>query len=312
MPRPFAVLFALLLAVSGASPASAQTFETAGARALGMGGAFVAVADDVTAIWWNPAGLATGGFFGLAVELHTFEQRRALFFGVPAPAERSSFFLGAGSLPLGVSYVRTRETYQTNGPLDDVLVRDLITHQAGVTVLQSLTNAIVVGGTIKYVRGIAGSGPSGGPLESDAGHALDIDLGVMAMSGPVRAGVTIRNVLSPEFEAPDGASLELPLLARAGVAYLATPSLTVAFDLDVKPLTLPGDRRRMLALGAEYRLTRLGLRAGARFDSIGPVNPLGTVGGSFAVRNGIWVDLWAAAGGRDADRGWGLAGRVVY
>src|SRR2546428_575593 len=28
-----------------------------GARAVGMGGAFVAVADDATAPWWNPAGL---------------------------------------------------------------------------------------------------------------------------------------------------------------------------------------------------------------------------------------------------------------
>ena len=29
-----------------------------GAQAMGMGGAFVAVADDVTALHWNPAGLA--------------------------------------------------------------------------------------------------------------------------------------------------------------------------------------------------------------------------------------------------------------
>ena len=28
-----------------------------GARAVGMGGAFTAVADDATAIWWNPAGM---------------------------------------------------------------------------------------------------------------------------------------------------------------------------------------------------------------------------------------------------------------
>jgi len=311
MTRPFALVFALLL-VPGAVPATAQTFETAGARALGMGGVFVAVADDVTAIWWNPAGLATGGFFGLAVERHQFEQRRPRVFGPPAPAERSSFFLGAGSLPIGLSYVRTRETYQTNGPLDEPLVRDLIAHQAGVTVLQSITNAFVVGGTLKYVRGIAGSGLSGEPIDSEAGNALDADLAFMAMAGPLKAGVTVRNVLSPEFEAPDGARLELPLLARAGVSYLPTSSLTLAFDVDLRPLSLPGDRRRMLAFGAEYRLTRLGLRAGARFDSIGQVNPLGTVGGSFAVRNGIWVDLWAAAGGRDADRGWGLAGRVVY
>ncbi|NIN92907.1 PorV/PorQ family protein [bacterium] len=30
-----------------------------GARPLGMGGAFVAVADDVNTVWWNPAGVAT-------------------------------------------------------------------------------------------------------------------------------------------------------------------------------------------------------------------------------------------------------------
>ena len=28
-----------------------------------MSGAFVAVADDATAVWWNPAGLATGPYF---------------------------------------------------------------------------------------------------------------------------------------------------------------------------------------------------------------------------------------------------------
>jgi hypothetical protein len=28
-----------------------------GARALGMGGAFVSVADDATTLYWNPAGL---------------------------------------------------------------------------------------------------------------------------------------------------------------------------------------------------------------------------------------------------------------
>ena len=51
-----------------AAPARAQVFETVGTRALGMGGAFVAVADDVTAVYWNPAGLANGGVIDAALQ----------------------------------------------------------------------------------------------------------------------------------------------------------------------------------------------------------------------------------------------------
>jgi hypothetical protein len=46
-------------AASGAADKYAADWMTygAGARALGMGGAFVAVADDATAAYWNPAGM---------------------------------------------------------------------------------------------------------------------------------------------------------------------------------------------------------------------------------------------------------------
>ena len=46
---------------------SAQIVESVGNRALGMGGAFVAVASDSSATWWNPAGLATGPFSDVSI-----------------------------------------------------------------------------------------------------------------------------------------------------------------------------------------------------------------------------------------------------
>ena len=65
----FASSVVLLLSLSlAAAPARAQTTDVIGVRAQGMGGAFTAVADDATAWWWNPAGLAGGPFFNAVLE----------------------------------------------------------------------------------------------------------------------------------------------------------------------------------------------------------------------------------------------------
>lgn len=45
------------IAIVTALPARAEVFATVGARALGMGGAFVAICNDGTAVHYNPAGL---------------------------------------------------------------------------------------------------------------------------------------------------------------------------------------------------------------------------------------------------------------
>src|SRR5262245_11642446 len=60
--------FVVLLSLTLAAPASAQTTSGVGVRAQGMGGAFTAVADDASAWWWNPAGLAGGPFFNALLE----------------------------------------------------------------------------------------------------------------------------------------------------------------------------------------------------------------------------------------------------
>ena len=57
-------LFVTLIVLAGSITTFAQKYTAeflttgVGARALGMGGAFVAIANDATACYWNPAGLS--------------------------------------------------------------------------------------------------------------------------------------------------------------------------------------------------------------------------------------------------------------
>src|SRR4029077_2682190 len=94
---------AVLLAI--AVDCSAQIVESVGNRAMGMGGAFVAVAADSTATWWNPAGLATGLFSAMSLGRGVTD----LTTGVPARRDRVSWF-AATSPAVGFSYYRLRIT----------------------------------------------------------------------------------------------------------------------------------------------------------------------------------------------------------
>src|SRR4051794_1081362 len=101
-----AVILRVLLMLVLPSATSAQAIESAGSRAPGMGGAFVAVATDSSATWWNPAGLAAGPFLDLALSWNSLQAG-----GEAAPAWRTQ--LSAFSFappPAGLSYYRFRLT----------------------------------------------------------------------------------------------------------------------------------------------------------------------------------------------------------
>lgn len=52
------ILSAILATALATSITAPTAFACYGVRAMGMGGAFIAVADDVQSVYWNPAGLA--------------------------------------------------------------------------------------------------------------------------------------------------------------------------------------------------------------------------------------------------------------
>jgi hypothetical protein len=314
--------FALVLC---ASPVSAQhIFESVGERALGMAGAFVAVADDSTAVYWNPSGLVHGQPLGATVGWH--RSRYGNPEAVPHPGAQSgrSSLASLGTWPLGGSYAMIRTTTLRPVAGQALVAETLETRHYGVTILQTLWEGFVVGSTLKYVRGSVSSGPVdaatnedaleiGEDIERDSTAAFDLDLGVMLDMQRVRVGVTVRNMIEPTFGSAAGIEITLPRQARLGLAVLPTTGLTLAFDADLNTVDLRGDLRRMLAAGAERRLgSRAAVRAGVRWDLEGPHDPIGSVGASLALGRGMWIDSHYSQGRSGEDRQFGAAWRAGY
>lgn len=325
--------------------AEAQDFAAVGTRAAGMGGAFVGVADDASAIYWNPAGLAAGAYFSLVLDGVTSEVTPE---GRAMGGDRSSFLLGLAMPALGVGYYRLQS--RSTQPVPTLLPAEsqwssrnlsvapelrldtLITHHGGITLVQSLWPGVAVGTTLKLVRGIAASGAVSGAtadegLDSEAAEILgrasntfDVDIGVMASGGPLRAGLTIRNVREPEFEAAGSDRvLTLERQARAGVSYLIAPNWVAAADFDLlRTRDIAGDRRD-IAVGVEGRpLDRLTVRSGAALNTVeapgddGSSRRAFSVGASYAAKASVFIDGHFTAGNERAGRQWGVAARFVY
>src|SRR4051812_15055865 len=68
MCKPFVSFVSFVLIAAAPAIVTAQSSELIGIRAQGMAGAFTAVADDSSATWWNPAGLAGGAYFNGIIE----------------------------------------------------------------------------------------------------------------------------------------------------------------------------------------------------------------------------------------------------
>ena len=284
------------------TPAAAQIYETVGTRAQGMGGAFVAVANDSSATWWNPAGLADGPFLDMALARSTTEV-------ASGQRHRGSWF-ALGTPPFGFSYYRLRIS-EIASPSPTVAGagrrQDLAVSQLGATVLRTLVTGVHVGSTVKWLRGSIDDG--------DTGHEFDLDLGALAVAGPVRLGIAARNLREPDFE--DG-TLVLERQVRIGAAFdagrLPGPPLTVAVDADLATYAVGGSERRVVAVGAEqwFAARRLGVRAGGRFNTVGDEERSVTAGVSVAPRAGFFLDAFVVHGGSAGERGWGIAARTSF
>lgn len=148
------------------------------ARARAMGGAYTAVADDASSIFFNPAGLAEinyevqAGFSQLNGQ--KFSDFRTLAAGIKLPKKYGT--IGLGARIFGVTF----EDY-------DLMSEQTFSLSHGFVLQHDIHSTIAVGYTANYYR-----------LkfeEEDPDHALGFDLGLSALlHGRTRLGFAVTNL----------------------------------------------------------------------------------------------------------------------
>ena len=247
-----------------------------GARPIGMGGAFVATADDLTAIYWNPGGLAsTYGSEAYFNHVNWFADVRVDFAGF---STRLSDFgvLGVFVTVMGMDEMAVRTLEMPEGTGERFNAGGLI---LGLTYARNLTEQFSIGANFKYIREyIWNSTATGIALDVGTLYRIpvlnELRLGAsianfgtkMRMEGRDNATVTEvgegnANLINTEIQLGE---FDLPLLFRIGVAVDAIKGETFRLTAAVDAIH-PNDNTEYLNTGLEFAWNEIVfLRAGMK------------------------------------------------
>jgi hypothetical protein len=234
----FFFIFPVFAAATGPGTSAATFLDLGfGARPLGFGEAYVAMADDVSAVHYNPAGLslpqpamrsAPGAYEMLFTHTQYIQGVALDQLGLV----RRPWGLSVTNLRVGGIEGRTLETdAPSNFGASDLAVGLSYGRQVG---------PVGLGATFKYINESIGSASA---------SSFAVDLGALHRfeSSPVSVGVDLANFGKP-IRFIDQSS-PLPLVLRTGVTYGQTKSFPHALSLQ---LDWARDSGPIVRLGAEY------------------------------------------------------------
>ncbi len=256
MKRTLVALGAVIVVSAGSASANFLEVET-GARAMGMGGAFVAVADDVTALHWNPAGLASlEGFqiFGMRTSVYSVD-------GLVEDSAMAAY--GTGRRGFGVGWMRTgaEDLYS-----EDTLIAGYGsgTPIKGLDLGVSLKRVSIDAPGYEYYNDPA--------FDSDGDAAYTGDVGALYRRGRWSVGATYRNIGEPKLKLLSTTEDPDPVVGefRLGTSYLFREVMLMSVEWRV-PRDVPSyyEAKSSLNLGTEIWFYGVfALRAGMNRDRI--------------------------------------------
>ena len=262
----FPILLALVLPVkadsAGASGGIILRFPV-GTRAIGMAGAFTGLADDVSSIYWNPAGLCNlNRREFMASYLEGVMDVRHSFLGY---AQKTKWgYMGAG---LSILQAGEATIYEIDGTTRDVTAGQ--DYALSLAFARPAREELSLGASLKLL--------SSKLAEEESAISLSVDLGAFYQTKikDLTLGFSLLN-LGAGMEFKDEAD-PLPLTLRLGAAYRykINPENGLIFATDV---VKPNDNDLRLNLGAEYSYKntfhgRLGYKIGP--DSEGLASGIG-------------------------------------
>jgi long-subunit fatty acid transport protein len=238
-----------------------------GGRATGMGETFIAVADDISALYWNPAGLMQ--FEGNGVHFTHSEWlvdlNHEFFGGVYKLGNNNAF--GISVISLNTPSMQKTTEFQPGGTGEYFKYGDL---GIGLTYAKRLTEQFSFGLTFRYVEET---------LAELKMRGFMFDLGTYYWTGlsNTRFAVTISN-FGPQVK-PSGSvttstggtlsefqQFPPPTMFRIGFAYDPIDNKTNKLTTSIQ-LNHPNDNAENLNLGAEYSYKNfLFLRGGYKFN----------------------------------------------
>ncbi len=220
-----------------------------GARPMGLGGAYIAVADDADALFWNPAGVAA-----LNGQVASFFYTRQFNL---IPYTFAAYANGMPDKNWGHS-----EALLVSG--DDALRETTLLFSVAYD-LDLLVDGLKIGATFKYKNATFGNNPNGGEGQvRGSAVGLGMDIGALCpLSSKFTAGLVLKNLfdfLSWNSSAMGMYSQGSPLRLLGGIAMRPGHNLLISVDLEK---SLYSDTRDRLSVGVEKRIfNMLAFRSG--------------------------------------------------